>query len=133
MRKWLRKVKVLSTEEAFEWFCEQGNGPDVWLGCSHQLSALMGAVPVLLRMPGEEPILKAKSFEWVLKFLGVPGLAQTIVILNVLPGRPRVPCQHSCTEVNEADRMILWAEMDADNTGQVSRQEFEEPAGSFRF
>ena len=23
--------------------------------------------------------------------------------------------------------MILWAEMDADNTGQVSRQEFEEP------
>ena len=22
--------------------------------------------------------------------------------------------------------MILWAEMDADNTGQVSRQEFEE-------
>ena len=23
-----------------------------------------------LRMPGEEPILKAKSFEWVLKYLG---------------------------------------------------------------
>lgn len=74
----LKKVKVCSTEEAFEWFCDQGNGPDV--------------------MPGEEPILKAKSFEWVLKYLGV----------------------------NEADRMILWAEMDADNTGQVSRQEFEE-------
>ena len=31
-------------------------------------------------------------------------------------------------KVNEADRMILWAEMDADNTGQVSRQEFEEPS-----
>jgi len=74
----LRRVNLVSTEEAFEWFCEQGNGPDV--------------------IVGEEPILKAKSFEWVLKFLGV----------------------------NEADRMILWAEMDADNTGQVSRQEFEE-------
>lgn len=29
-------------------------------------------------------------------------------------------------EVNEADRMILWAEMDADNTGQVTKDEFEE-------
>ena len=28
-------------------------------------------------------------------------------------------------EVNEADRMILWAEMDADNTGQVTKDEFE--------
>jgi hypothetical protein len=30
-------------------------------------------------------------------------------------------------EVNEADRMILWAEMDADNTGQVTKDEFEDP------
>lgn len=29
-------------------------------------------------------------------------------------------------EVNEADRMILWAEMDADNTGHVTKDEFED-------
>lgn len=32
-------------------------------------------------------------------------------------------------EVNEADRMILWAEMDADNTGQVIKDEFEAVGG----
>ncbi|CAJ1434664.1 unnamed protein product [Effrenium voratum] len=73
----LRKVPLATTDEAFDWFCEQGDGDPIG---------------------SEEPLLKAKSFEWVLKFLGV----------------------------NDADRMILWAEMDADNTGHVSRQEFEE-------
>lgn len=75
--KLLRKMSFTTTDEAFRWFCEQG---------------YESAIP-------EEPlVLKAKSFEYVLKFLGV----------------------------NEADRMILWAEMDADNTGQVTKDEFEE-------
>lgn len=76
--KLLRKMPNTTTEEAFRWFCEQGNESG---------------------LPAEDPpTLKAKSFEYVLKFLGV----------------------------NEADRMILWAEMDADNTGHVTKDEFEE-------
>ena len=38
------------------------------------------------------------------------------------------PCSPHRPEVNEADRMILWAEMDADNTGQVTKDEFEDAA-----
>lgn len=75
--KLLRKMSFTTTDEAFRWFCEQGYETAI---------------------PEDPPLLKAKSFEYVLKFLGV----------------------------NEADRMILWAEMDADNTGQVTKDEFEE-------
>jgi len=73
----LRKMPFTTTDEAFRWFCDQGHENTI---------------------PEDPPVLKAKSFEYVLKFLGV----------------------------NEADRMILWAEMDADNTGQVTKDEFEE-------
>eukprot|EP00913_Durusdinium_trenchii_P009247 g8692.t1 len=56
-----------------------------------KLESLGGGITIVgVSLPAEDPpTLKAKSFEYVLKFLGV----------------------------NEADRMILWAEMDADNTG----------------
>ena len=55
-----RKVKVQSTEEAFEWFCEQGNGPDVYLSWEGPLRLPEHDVPGLAD-PGPDQGWLARS------------------------------------------------------------------------
>eukprot|EP00931_Biecheleriopsis_adriatica_P061933 TRINITY_DN37273_c0_g1_i1.p1 TRINITY_DN37273_c0_g1~~TRINITY_DN37273_c0_g1_i1.p1 ORF type:complete len:899 (+),score=132.25 TRINITY_DN37273_c0_g1_i1:149-2845(+) len=83
MRRWKKKYakETQTSEDAFKWFCEQGDDD------LHDL------------MENSEEC-SAKAFENALRLL----------------------------KVSETDRMILWADLDADNSGRISYAEFLEKA-----